>query len=264
MPPLDGEWTLWSLVNGLPGLLAVLAFLLYPPFDRKFAWDVLDRRSGIFFGVAFLMRGLLFAHVINAGSWGEIRWLLAGNLVFVGELLVVTLVWGDLFRWRRLTAIAWLLLYVEEPIWMLTLVPQAQAAFGNAVLAGGPVLPLTKAVLWLEAGLMLAVSAYLWFLPKMDEARWWPWKPDLVSARIMVGFTLGWVLWSLTLAAAPSWEEARGGVLIDAAWLGSICLSTLVFHRRFDWRHRATRAYVLLAGSLTVLLAIVYLQQGQA
>jgi hypothetical protein len=98
----------------------------------------------------------------------------------------------------------------------------------------------------------------------MDEARWWPWKPDLVSARIMVGFTLGWVLWSLTLAAAPSWEEARGGVLIDAAWLGSICLSTLVFHRRFDWRHRATRAYVLLAGSLTVLLAIVYLQQGQA
>lgn len=264
MPPLDFEWTLWSLVNGLPGLLAVLAFLLYPPFDRKFAWDVLDRRSGVFLGIAFLMRGLLFAHVINAGSWGEIRWLNAGNLVFVGELLVVTLVWGDLFRWRRWIAIIWLLLYVEEPIWMLTLVPQAQAAAGSAIAAGSALLPMTKAVLLLEAGLMLAVSAYLWLLPKMEEARWWPWKPDLVSARIMAGFSLGWVVWSLTLAAAPSWGEARGGVLIDAAWLGSICLSTLVFHRLFDWRSRATRAYLAVAGSLTVLLAIVYLQQAAA
>lgn len=264
MPPLDFEWTLWSLVNGLPGLLAVLAFLLYPPFDRKFAWDVLDRRSGIFLGVAFLMRGMLFAHVINASSWGEIRWLNAGNLVFVGELLVVTLVWGDQFRWRRLTAIAWLLLYVEEPIWMLTLVPQAQAAAGNVIMAGAPMLPMTKAVLLLEAGVMIVVGAYLWRLPMMEEVRWWPWKPDLVSARIMAGFAFGWVAWSLTLAATRSWGEARWGVLIDGAWLGFICLSALVFHRHFDWRTRATRAYLTVAGTLTVLLAIVYLQQGAA
>ena len=55
MPPLSFEWSLWALLNGVPALLATLLFLFYPPFDN-FAWDIQDRRSGLFFGTGFLLR----------------------------------------------------------------------------------------------------------------------------------------------------------------------------------------------------------------
>ena len=264
MPPLTHEWTLWSLMNGLPALVATVAFLLYPPFDFKFAWNVEDRRSGIFLGTGFLLRALLFLHVIMAKSWGEIRWLNYGNVVFAAVLLGVTLIWGDHFHWRRWIAIIWLYLYIEEPVWMLTLLPQAQAAAGSAIVPGGEVLLLTKLVLWLEAAVMLAAGLYLWFVPKMENPKWWPWKPDLVSARIMAGFPLAWVAWALTLAVAPSWGEARGGVMLDVAWLGAIFLSTIIFHRLFDLRSRITQVYLAVAGVLMVLLAAAYVMQGTA
>ena len=90
MPPLSSEWAFWSVTNGLPALIATAAFLLYPPFQKRFAWDVLDRQSGIFLGTGFLLRVALFVMVITAKSWGEIRWLTWGNAVFAAVLLGVT------------------------------------------------------------------------------------------------------------------------------------------------------------------------------
>lgn len=261
MPSLAPEWIYWSLMNGLPALLATLAFLLYPPFDN-FAWNVEDRRSGIFLGTGFLMRTALFVHVITAKSWGEIRWLTYGNAVFAAVLLGVTLVWGDIFHWRRWIAIIWLYLYIEEPVWMITLVPQAQAAAGNAIIAGSQVLLITKLVLGIEAVIMLIAGVYLWLAPRMENPTWLPWKPDLVSARVMAGFPLGWVAWALTLAAAPSWAEARGGVMVNLVWLGGILISVLVFHARFDLSKRVTQIYAAVIALLIAALGLVYFMQG--
>jgi hypothetical protein len=261
MPPLGSEWTFWALMNGLPALIATIAFLLYPPFDN-FAWNVQDRRSGIFLGTGFLMRTALFVQVITAKSWGEIRWLTYGNAVFAAVLLGVTLIWGDIFQWRRWIAIIWLYLYIEEPLWMITLVPQAQAAAGNAIVAGGQVLLLTQIVLGIEAVVMLVAGLYLWFVPQIENVRWFPWKPDLVSARIMAGFPLGWVAWSLTLAAAPSWAEARGGVQVNLVWLIGMLFIMLVFRARFDLSKRPTQIYAGFLTALIIAIGLVYFIQG--
>ncbi|MEP7199190.1 MAG: hypothetical protein ABI874_05160 [Chloroflexota bacterium] len=260
MPPLSFEWIIWSLVNGVPALIGTLAFLLYPPFDQ-FAWDVQDRRSGIFLGTGFLFRMSLFILVITARSWGEIRWLTYGNAVFAAVLLGVTLIWGDIFKWSRPIAIIWLFLYIEEPVWMITLVPQAQAAAGNAVVPGAAVMSLTQIVLLVEAAVMLVAGVYLFFINRIANPIW-PWKPDLVSARIMAGFPLGWTAWAVTLALAPTWGEARGGVLLNIVWLAAVFLSVIVFQSKFDLSQRNTRIYLGVIGVLTVALAAVYFMQG--
>ncbi len=259
MPPLSSEWTVWSLMNGGPALVATVAFLLYPPFQKVFAWDVLDRPSGIFLGTGFLLRAALFVTVITARSWGEIRWLTWGNAVFAAVLLGVTLVWGDLFHWSRPIAIIWLYLYIEEPVWMITLVQQAQATAGVA--PGGPILPLTQAVLWVEALLMLAAGVYLFFIDRVQNPLW-PWHPDQVSARIMAGFPLAWAAWAVTLALAPTWGEARSGVLLDVIWLGAVVVSVLVFRAQFDLRRREVQVYTATAALLLLALAGVYFAQG--
>ncbi len=247
-------------MNGLPALIATVAFFTWPSFDR-FAWDVLDRRSGIFLGTGFLLRAALFAHVILAHSWGKIRWLVWGNAVFAAVLLGVTLVYGDFFKWSRAIAIIWLFLYIEEPVWMFTLVPQAQAAAGADIVPGAALLPITQIVLFAEALFMLVVSVYLFYLNHIANPIW-PWRADLVSARIMAGFTLAWAAWAPTLALAPSWSEARAGLLINIIWLAATFTSVFVFQSLFDLRQRNTRIYVGVIALWLVLLGAVFVLQG--
>jgi hypothetical protein len=260
MPPLSFEWTLWSLLNGVPALIATLAFFFYPPFDR-FAWDIQDRRSGIFLGAGFLLRAALFAQVITAKSWGEIRWLTYGNAVFAAVLLAVTLIWGDLFKWSRPIAIIWLFLYIEEPVWMFTLVPQAQAAAGAAVAPGGAIQPFTQIVLLLEAALMLLAGLYLLLMDRIAISLW-PWRPDRISARIMAGFPLAWAAWAPALALAPTWGEARGGVLVSMVWLAAMLVSLIVFRSRFDLSRRPTQLTLAVIAVLLISQAASYFTQG--
>jgi hypothetical protein len=260
MPPLSSEWTFWSIINGVPALIATAAFLLYPQFQKMFAWDVRDRQSGIFLGAGFLLRAALFVTVVTAKSWGDIRWLTWGNAVFAAVLLGVTLIWGDFFEWNRPIAIIWLFLYIEEPVWMLTLVPQAQAAASGA-LPGPEILLVTKLILAVEALVMLAAGLYLFFIDRFKNPAW-PWQPDLVSARIMAGFPLAWTAWAVTLALAPSWGEARSGVFLDIVWLAAILASVLVFRSQFDLRRPTVQVYAAVTTVLLVALAGVYLAQG--
>jgi hypothetical protein len=260
MPSLSPEWTIWSLVNGIPALIATVGFLLYPPFQQIFAWNVADRQSGIFLGTGFLLRMALFVVVIMARSWGEIRWLTWGNAVFAAILLGVTLIWGDLFHWKRPIAIIWLFLYIEEPVWMFTLVPQAQAT-ATGVLPGGELLLLTKAVLGIEAVVMLVSGVYLFFLDRVTDPVW-PWRPDEVSARIMAGFPLAWAAWAATLLFAPTWAEARSGVLLNLVWLGATFISVVIFRRQFDLKLRPVQVYAAVLAILLLAVGGAYVLQG--
>jgi hypothetical protein len=261
MPALSREWIYWALLNGLPAVFATLAFLTYAPFDKLFAWDVEHRPSGIFLGTGFLLRAALFVHIITAVTWDEIRWMTWGNAVFAGVLLGVTMVWGERFKWQRLIALVWLFLYIEEPVWMLSLAPGAQAAATSAGPVPGAAINLfSQGVLWAEAVVMLAAGIYL-FLLNRAEKPFWPWRPDLVSARVMAGFPLAWATWAPTLALARRWVDAQAGVLLNIIWLGAILASLLVFRAQFDFSQRPTRVYTVVVGALFGLLLIAYVLQ---
>lgn len=262
MPELSNEWVYFALINGVPAAFAAVLFLVYPPFQKRFAWDVAPRESGIFFSASFLLRAGLFAHIILASTWGEIRWLVWGNTVYAAVLLAVTMIWGDMFKWRRSIAIIWLFLYIEEPIWMISLVPDARAAWaGMGPLSGGELSALLQAVLWVETAVMLVAGLYLLFLNRVSEPMW-PWRPDSISHRMMAGFALAWAAWAPTLARAESWGEAKVGVLLNLVWLGALLALLLVFRSRFDLSRRPTQVYGGVIAGLFILLAISYLIQG--
>jgi hypothetical protein len=232
MEPLADEWKLWALVNGgfaaigAAGLLGLwivrrVVARAWPSlpdrlpdwlwhFDSKLAWDIAERRDALLIGVGYIFRTALFWFIWNASTWLEIRWMVLGNGVFAAVLLVATLVWGDLITWSRPTAIGWLILYIEEPIWMLTLVPDA-AMRGSLIGAGGGLPSWLVAVLLVEAVVTLVIGIYLFFLK--------PRPPDLVSSRVLAGFVLGWTFWCISLAMAETEREAQDGLVLNVIFV---------------------------------------------
>jgi hypothetical protein len=240
MGSLTTEWQLWAIVNGVPAFLGGLLFIGAPAlrriagrlgirlwdwigfFDERFAWNIHERRDALLLGVGYVFRGLLFLQVLLAVTWVEIRWIVWGNVLFAAVLLIVTMVWGDLFQWRRPTAVGWLFLYIEEPVWMLTLVPRTEAIAAAA--PAGPALPGILVVLLLvEAAAMFGLGLYLFFFR--------PRPPDRVSPRMIAGFALGWTGWSIALAMAGTWSEAQWGIGLDVFWLVGSAIVLLLARR---------------------------------
>lgn len=251
------EWLYWCLMNGVPATIATVLFFIWPRFARDhFAWVVEDRQSAIFFGAGFLLRAGLFVHILMASSWLQVDWMVWGNTVFAVVLLAVTMIYGDKFEWRRPIAIIWLYLYIEEPVWMFTLVPEARAA-DWAAFASVPINPLLQFTLWVEAVIMLVAGVYLYFIKVFDKP-FFPWEPDITSAKILAGFPLAWAAWAPALALAGSWEEARGGVTLNLVWLGALLVAILLFRSSFDFSKRSMRVLVGVIGMLFVLLLIGY------
>jgi len=258
-PQLNREWIGWIVINGLPAVVATLGFFFSTRWGRDlFGWPVVPRAAAIALGIGFLMRSAMYVQQFTAGSYQEMRWLHWGNVVFAGVLLGVTCIWGELFHWRRFTAILWLFLYIEEPVWMLTLLPRSEALVATqAALSSVPVNALLQGALFLEAGLMLIIGVVI-FLNRPGTMS--P-QPDLMSARVLAGWPLGYVLWAPTLALAPSFTEARGGILVNLVWLAAWVIAPFIFRKHFDLAHRNTRIWLAVCAVLLVLLLVGFLIQ---
>jgi hypothetical protein len=258
-PQLGFEWKLWILVNGLPAVVAALGFLITARWDRNFGWDVLPRAAGISLGIGFLMRAAMYVQQFTAGSYLEMRWLHWGNVVFAGVLLGATCVWGDQFKWRRLTAIGWLFLYIEEPVWMLTLWPRSDAAISAAAPIGtSPINGLLQGALFLEAAVMLVAGLVIF----MNRPGAMSPQPDLMSARVLAGWPLSYVVWAPTLALAPTFAESRGGILVNMIWLAAWVVLPLLFRKHFDLAHRNTRIWMAGCAVLLVLMLAGWFAQA--
>jgi hypothetical protein len=260
-PELALEWKLWILLNGIPAIVTSTLFFIYPPWDHKFGWNVIPRASGVMLGVGFLMRWVMYIQQFTAGSYQEMRWLHLGNIVFAGVLLGTTAIWGDTFHWRRATAIIWLFLYIEEPVWMLTLLPDSEAAVaGQPPLPGGPINPLLQGTLFLEAAIMLIFGVALFLHPRWPKII--PWHPDHTSAKILAGWPLSYALWAPTLALAPSWGDSRGGVIVNIIWLAAVAVALLIWRKHFDWSQPSAKVIFGVCAGLAVLLVIGIVVQG--
>lgn len=262
MPTLSSEWGLWATVNIVLGSGLVFA-LVIPKLNKFFPWTVEHKQSNIFLVTGFLMRGGIFLSIIFAETWGEIRWMVLGTSVYGLILLGASMVYGDKFHWRQPLAIIWFAVYLEEPLWILTLAPNSRAAVaasGVFELPGASLNPLLVGVLWLQAAIM--IIAGLSMLLRIKTTSIWPWKPDIVSGLVVAAFSIGWSFWSAALAAAPSWAEASTGVLINISWLATIFISLLIFRARFDFSRRVTRVFASVNLILLVLLGAGYLLQS--
>ena len=261
-PQLFAEWIGWIGLNGLAALITAATLLLTRLFDtRFFGWKIPSRAAAIGLGLGFLMRTAMYVQQLGAAwqaDYAAMRWLHYGNIVFAGVLLLSTCVWGETFLWTRLTAMLWLFLYIEEPVWTLTLHPQSEQLFQTQLLPTlSPVNPYLGGVLLFEAVLMLLIGS-IWFVnrPGMISPR-----PDTMSARVLAGWPLAYAVWAPTLAFMP-FDHARGGIVVNMIWLAAWVIAMLVWRKHFNLAHRSNKVWLGICALLLVLLGLGYAMQG--
>ncbi len=111
-----------------------------------FAWDVHPRYAMAFIGAGYIFRTAFFLNAAREGNWLRLRWIVWGNLVFTGTLLLATYWHPDEFHWNPLeTPLAhiWIVLYIFEPVVMIYLIPRGISA-GRRTADRRPAPPLVQ------------------------------------------------------------------------------------------------------------------------
>jgi hypothetical protein len=248
-----------QVVWGILGALAAAWFagwmLLFPQqVPTHFAWDVQPRYAQAFIGAGYIFRTLFFLNVAREANWIRLRWIVWGNLVFTGTLLLATFWHIDEFLWPQFvppTAHIWVILYIFEPVVMIYLIPRGILR-AEAPVVGGPIHPWFKAFLVLVTGLFLMHGLLLVINPEFATLRW-PWELNPLDARIVAAWALGWSVWCGTMAFATDWDEIRTGIRLFIV-NGVALLATMVLFRD-GLTGVTTSSYVWGIATLTIVMA---------
>lgn len=254
---------LWGILGGLTAAAFSVWLIVFPDsVATRFAWDVHPRMAQLFIGAGYVFRTAFFFSVAREPRWSRTRWIFWGNLVFTGTLLLATYWHAQEFTWAQFqppTAHFWIILYIFEPITMLYLVPRGDAARAPAPATGGPLLPLFRAFLVLEAGLLLMFGLLLVINPEFTLRRW-PWELNPLDARMVAAWFLGWSAWAGTMAFAQDWDEISLAAGLNIV-LGLALIATTAIGYA-ELRGPATPMYIVGLVGLTVgMVVFVVLQQ---
>jgi hypothetical protein len=205
------QQTAWGLLGAAAAAWFAIWMLFFPQYvPEYFAWAVHPRAAQVFIGAAYIFRTFFFLNAAREGNWFRLRWIVYGNLVFTGTLLLATYWHLDQFHWNPLeTPLAhiWIVLYIFEPISMLYLVPRGML-HAAAPVSGGPIRPALRRFLILTTGLLLMNGLLIVGNPEFAVRRW-PWELNPLDARIVGAWFLGWAVWCGTMAFAVDWDEIK-------------------------------------------------------
>jgi hypothetical protein len=230
----------WGLLGAAAAAWFAVWFLFFPQFiPQYFAWDIHPRFAQVFIGAGYVFRTFFFLNAAFERSWLRLRWIVWGNLVFTGTLLLATYWHAEEFNWppsQTPLAHIWIVLYIFEPVVMVYLIPRGTFA-APAPTSGGPINLWFKRFLVLVTGLLLMNGLLLVINPEFAATRW-AWELNPLDARIVAAWFLGWSVWCGTSCAdrtrpdaarlfpqrpAPSWgrpfptvPRARTGRLLVA------------------------------------------------
>src|SRR5262245_56130678 len=81
----------WGLLGAAAAAWFAIWFLFFPQFiPTYFAWDIEPRFAQLFLGAGYVFRTAFFLNAAFERSWLRLRWIVWGNLVFTGVLLLAT------------------------------------------------------------------------------------------------------------------------------------------------------------------------------
>ena len=254
----------WGLSGAtFAGLFSFWMFFLPDAID-KFPWVVEPRYAQAFIGAGYLFRTAFFLYAAFQPNWFRLRWIVWGNLVFTGTLLLATYWHIDEFKWDPFNETPfghiWLVLYIFEPVTMLYLIPRGML-HAEPPVSGGPLRTSFRRFLVLVAGILLMFGLLLVANPEFAANRWaWPLNP--LDARIAAAWLLGWSAWCGTMAFARDWDEIRSAaalfILNGAALLGTI----VVFGDGLVSPVQSPKGYAVALGLMTgFMIVFFYLQE---
>jgi hypothetical protein len=230
----------WGVLGAFHAAVFSIWMFFFPDaIPRYFAWDVQPRYAQAFIGAGYLFRTVFFLYAMRQANWLRLRWIVWGNLVFTGTLLLATYWHIDEFTWNPFqTPVAhlWIVLYVFEPVVMLYLIPRGIMR-AEPPPTGGRLLPAFRAFLVFVTGLLLMFGLLLVINPEFAANRW-PWELNPLDARIVAAWFLGWSFWCGTMAYARDWDEIRAPAALMI--LNLVALVATLFIFRADFLERGT------------------------
>jgi hypothetical protein len=263
MARVSRQQVAWGLLGALTAAsFAIWMFFFPDTIADGFAWEVKPRYAQLFIGAGYVFRTLFFLNVAREPNWLRLRWIIVGNLVFTGALLLATYWHAEDFNWNPFqTPVGhlWLVLYIFEPLTMLYIIPKGIRSVVAPVVAGA-IHPATKYLLILVAGVLLMDGLLLVINPEFAATRW-PWDLNPLDARIIAAWFLGWAVWAASMAFATDWDEIRTAVQLFI--LNGVALLATALLARGELLPRGTaNGYVVgLAGLIAIGAAVYTLQE---
>ena len=196
----------------------IQCFILATSTDRWFAWTVSPPISAAVLGAGYFGSIVMVFEARRARRWVDARVVILSTLLFASLTLAVTLLHLDKFHFdngatsARVAAVAWLVIYVVVPPFVLFLLVQQQRARGVEPERDGRLLPRPARVLLLVEGCLLAALGVVLF-GGAERAKFWPWK-----------------LTDLTARAISAWLIALGAMLALCGWEREVARTRYALH----------------------------------
>jgi len=253
----------WGILGAAAAAWFAIWFLFFPQFIKTyFAWDIEPRFAQVFIGAGYVFRTAFFLNAAFERSWARLRWIVWGNLVFTGILLLATYWHAEEFHWNPFqTPLAhiWIVLYIFEPVVMIYLIPSGTLS-APSLTSGGPIEPWFKRFLILVAGLLLMNGLLLVINPEFAATRW-AWQLNPLDARMVAAWFLGWSVWCGTMAFARDWDEIRTASRLFILNGVALLAVTIVFRDEFlPGRGTAAGFAVALAVMTGIMIGFHVLQ----
>ena len=248
---------IWGYGGASAAALFAVWMLGFPDLvPEYFAWDVQPRMAQAFIGAGYVFRTAFFLAVARESNWLRLRWIVWGNLVFTGTLLLATYWHADQFNWNPLQTPfghIWIILYIVEPVTMPYLLPRGIRAT-EAPGTGGPLLPWFRRGLIAIASLLLLHGLLLVINPEFAALRW-PWELNPLDARMVAAWVLGWSAWTATMAFATDWDEIRLPARLFVLNGVALAAAVAVFRDGFLPGRGTVTSFVIGIGVLVAIMA---------
>lgn len=261
-PLTTGMKVMLVFASALVFLVGIQLFVLTEHTSRYFAWTVNPPLTAAALGGAYWASAVLELLASRQRTWARARIAVPAVLTFTILTLVTTVLHLDRFHLGRRFAVAtqlatwaWIAVYALVPVLMGILLVFQHRTAGAEVPRRNSLPRWLRAVLGLQAVVMLSLGLAL-FLAPVATLTVWPWMLTPLTARAIGAWLLGLGLAAAQAGAENDWSRVsvatRAYVLLGALEF----VALMRYPKTVNWGRPATWVYVLFLASF--LLVGVY------
>ena len=249
------------LISLLEVIVGPLLYLFPSHTDTLFAWTILPPLTAMFLGGTYLTALVIVQLSVREKVWANERAIYPGLLLFTILTLLATLLHLDRFHFQspdliaRLTAWAWLIVYIIVPILMVVFMVIQGRLRGTDPQRRTTLPPGYRLVLFFQSAVMVVLGIALVLIPQLARSLW-PWQLTALTSAAIAAWLIGLGVALAQSALENAWERIRMAVYGPAV-MGALQLVAAVrFAPVMNWGGAAAWLYAFFC--LSLLLAGLY------
>lgn len=254
-PVTRGMQIMLLAASALVFLIGIPLVLLTTQTESYFAWTIGSALTAAFLGGAYWSSGILELMASREKLWANARIAVPAVLLFTVLTLIVTLVHianfhFDASAWHTVAGTwAWLVVYAVVPLIMGWLLLRQRTLSGGDPPRVAPLPTWVRAVLVVQAVVMLPIGAGLFFLP-LTVAPIWPWGLTALTGRAIGAWLVSIGVIAAHAAYENDWRRLRSFAVSYTTLAVLQLLALLRFGGEIDWAGPGGWLYLLFLLSI--------------